>query len=136
MGYAEQTLISGEQIVHKAKRHWMLIVLATLGGLAICGVGVIVLLPLGLIDFLTSEFVITNKRVIIKAGLIRKTTLELLLNKVESFSVGQGIIGRIFGFGTVRVNGTGSSFAQFGYIAHPLEFRKQLQAQIDNLAKA
>ena len=76
----------------------------------------------------TSEFAVTNKRVIIKVGLIRRHTLELLLGKVESIGVDQSILGRIVGYGSIVVIGTGGTKEPFKNIAEPLEFRKQVQA--------
>ena len=76
----------------------------------------------------TSEFAVTNKRVVIKVGLIRRHTLELLLAKVESIGVEQAVLGRILGYGTIVVVGTGGTRESFTNIAQPLEFRKQVQA--------
>jgi len=77
----------------------------------------------------TSEFAVTNKRVIIKVGLIRRDTLELLLNKVESIGVDQTVTGRIVGYGSIVVVGTGGTRETFRNIARPLDFRKQVQAR-------
>jgi uncharacterized membrane protein YdbT with pleckstrin-like domain len=77
----------------------------------------------------TSEFAIPNKRVIIKVGLVRRDTLELLLTKVESIGVDQSIMGRIVGYGSIVVVGTGGTRESFTDIARPLDFRKQVQAQ-------
>lgn len=76
----------------------------------------------------TSEFAVTKKRVIIKRGLVRRHTLELLLTKVESVGVDQGIARRILGYGSIVVIGTGGTRESFQTIAQPLEFRKQVQA--------
>lgn len=53
-----------------------------------------------LITYLTSEFGITNKRVLIKHGFIKRISLETLLNKIEGITVQQGILGRILNYGT------------------------------------
>jgi uncharacterized membrane protein YdbT with pleckstrin-like domain len=79
------------------------------------------------IRLVTSEFVVTNKRVLIKIGLVRRHTLELLLGKVETIGVEQGVPGRIFNYGTIIVTGTGGTKELFPVIARPLEFRKAVQ---------
>jgi len=78
----------------------------------------------------TSEFVITNLRVIIKVGILSTRTLEILLKKVETISIHQGIWGRIFNFGTVRVSGTGGGISAFAFIRSPNEFRENVQEEI------
>ncbi|HMK14581.1 MAG TPA: PH domain-containing protein [Burkholderiales bacterium] len=77
----------------------------------------------------TSEFGVTNKRVIIKIGLIQRHTLELLLTQVETIGVDQGIMGRILGYGKIVVVGTGGTNEPFSRIARPLEFRRQVEIQ-------
>jgi uncharacterized membrane protein YdbT with pleckstrin-like domain len=74
---------------------------------------------------------VTNKRVIIKTGLLRRRTFELLLSKVESIGVEEGLMGRMFGYGSVVVRGTGGTPEPFANVGHPLEFRRQVQQQIE-----
>ena len=57
--------------------------------------------------FFTTEFAITNRKVVAKTGLIQRHTLEILLSKVESISVRQDILGRILNYGNMTVVGTG-----------------------------
>lgn len=78
----------------------------------------------------TSEFAVTDKRVVIKVGWIRRRTLETMLAKVEGIGVEQSLIGRMLGFGTIVVTGTGGTKEEFDRIADPLEFRRQVQAAI------
>jgi uncharacterized membrane protein YdbT with pleckstrin-like domain len=78
----------------------------------------------------SSEFAITNKRVLIKVGLIHRHSLELLLQKVEGVGVDQGILGRILGCGTITVAGVGGTKEAFRMIANPLEFRRQVQRSL------
>jgi len=81
------------------------------------------------IHYLSSEFAITNKRVVIKVGFINRKTLEMLLTKVETIRVDQSILGRMLNFGTIVVTGTGGTNEPFTSIANPLEFRRQVQAR-------
>jgi uncharacterized membrane protein YdbT with pleckstrin-like domain len=72
---------------------------------------------------------VTNRRVLIKVGFIRRHSLELLLPKVEGIAVDQGILGRILGYGTIIVTGTGGTKEPFRNIIAPMEFRKMVQQQ-------
>lgn len=78
-----------------------------------------------------TEIAVTNKRVLIKTGLGSRRTVELLLHQVESIVVNESLTGRMLGFGTVLVRGTGGTPEPFDRIAHPLEFRRQVQHQIE-----
>ncbi len=80
------------------------------------------------IHYLSSEFAITDKRVVIKVGFINRKTLEMVLTKVETIRVDQSILGRVLNYGTIVVTGTGGTNEPFTSIANPLEFRRQVQA--------
>ena len=100
------------------------------------GAGVILLIALPLylppfIEKITSEFWVSNKRVLIKKGLIKRNSFEIMLKKVEGIGVDQPIMGRLFNFGTIIITGTGSAREKFHKIQGPLEFRRQIQQQID-----
>lgn len=115
MSYVRDNLIAGEVVRYEAKVHWSIYL--TLASI----------LTLGLYAFIrrrTSGFAVTNKRVIIKTGLVARHTLELNLTKVESVGVEQDLGARIFGYGQVTVIGTGGTKEPFKYIAAPLAFRK------------
>ena len=83
----------------------------------------------GLIKYKTSEFAVTTKRVIIKIGVFRRRTLELLLRQIEAISVDQTLLGRMLNYGTVTLTGTGGVHEVFHDIGSPLEFRRQIHAQ-------
>lgn len=50
---------------------------------------------------------LTNRRLIINTGIFSKTTVELMLKQIETVAIHLPLWGRIFGFGTVVVRGTG-----------------------------
>lgn len=79
----------------------------------------------------SSEFVVTNKRVLVKTGFVRRHSTEILLRQVEGITVDQGILGRMLGFGTIVVEGTGSDRTPYRGIAGPMEFRLAVQEQIE-----
>ena len=84
----------------------------------------------------TSEFAVTTSRVIIKIGWLSQRTVELQLSKVEGIVVEQGIIGRLFDYGSIIVGGTGGTKEPFALIRAPIAFRKQVQQQIESNAPA
>lgn len=148
MGYVEQHLLPGEQVTHRAHLHKIIYLLPGLFALlAVAGavaafitdhpiIGALALLvgaaPLvwTTIEYRSSEFAVTDKRVIAKVGWIQRRTLETMLGKVEGVGVDQDITARLLGYGTITVTGTGGTKEQFSNIANPLEFRRQVQAQI------
>ncbi|MCX6835381.1 MAG: PH domain-containing protein, partial [candidate division Zixibacteria bacterium] len=111
----------------RAKLHWAIFILGIVL-LPLFGLGLIFLIA-ALIQWVTIEMAVTNKRVIIKKGLISQSTVEMNLAKIENIQVVQGILGRMLGYGTIVVVGTGGTHERFGYVAAPLDFRKAVQGQ-------
>ena len=101
-----------------------------LGGLILLVVGG-ACIGTGLLKRNATEMAVTDKRVIVKVGVASRTTFELLLSKVESIGVEESMTGRILGYGTVMVRGTGGTPEPFDRVAHPIEFRKQVQQRIE-----
>lgn len=116
--YVNNHLIANEQVKYEAKPHWIIF---------ISWRSVSSLFILSLIDYFTSEFVITNRRVVIKVGLISRNTLEMNLSKIESVNVSQTIIGRFLGYGSITIIGTGGTRETFYGISKPMIFRQQFQ---------
>ena len=162
MSYVENNLVSGENVMYCARLHWIVllfpgIVSAFLGlpGLMWLAVGLFskkdsstdgmvgmgfVLIVIGALFLLygilrknSAEFAVTNKRVILKTGVVKRRTAEMFLQKVESIGVDQSILARIFNYGTVTVRGTGGTLEPFSHVSHALEFRRQVQEQISRL---
>jgi len=140
MGYIEANLLADEMVVHKARLHWIIFVKSfavvflglvflfiqpLMGGFAIL-IGCVALVPI-MVAYMSSEFGVTNKRVIIKVGFIRRRTLELLLRHVEAISVDQSVTGRILDFGSLTLTGTGGVKELFHNVRSPLEFRRRIQ---------
>jgi uncharacterized membrane protein YdbT with pleckstrin-like domain len=153
MGYAEKHLMEGERIVHRARLHRVIfvppLVLALLGavaavlihvylenpvaagivGAAFLIVALLVAFP-RFIRYMSSEFAVTNKRVIVKVGFVQRQTLELVLAKVETIGVEQTVLGRMLNYGTIIITGTGGTKEPFKDIANPIKFREQVQSQL------
>ena len=98
--------------------------------LILCG-GIVILV--GSVRRNATEMAVTTRRVVIKTGLTSRKTVEMLLNKVESIEVSETTWGRMRGFGTIVVIGTGGTSEPFHKLAHPLEFRSHVQQQIEKL---
>ena len=79
------------------------------------------------IKYITSEFAVTDQRLMVKTGLIRRSTFELFLKRLEGIQVEQSIPGRILGYGTILASGTGGLQDSFSMISSPLEFRGYIQ---------
>jgi uncharacterized membrane protein YdbT with pleckstrin-like domain len=77
-----------------------------------------------------TEMAVTNRRVLIKTGMTSRRTLDLMLSRVESIGVEETTAGRLLGYGSVIVRGTGGTPEAFLIIAHPQEFRRAVQEQI------
>lgn len=86
-----------------------------------------------LIDYFFSEYVVTNKRLIAKKGLIRIESLEIILSKVEGILLEQSIIGRILGYGSIIVIGTGGTKDPLRQVASPLIFKRIIQTEISKI---
>ncbi len=100
--------------------------------------GLLLLLALALIGAAivsrnATQIAVTSRRVLIKTGIANRRTLELLLLRVESIGVDESPLGRMLGFGTVVLRGTGGTPEQFDRIANPLEFRRQVQSQVEGV---
>lgn len=147
MGYIDDNLMKGERIIYRSKLHWVIFILPALfflialpwmfsGDRALTPVGtffILIGMVTGVIAFIvykTSEFGITNKRVIVKVGFISRNSLEVLLSKIEGIQVNQGILGRLLDYGSITISGTGGTKDPFHRIEAPLEFRKKAQEQI------
>ncbi|PYN62919.1 MAG: MFS transporter permease [Candidatus Rokuibacteriota bacterium] len=146
MSYIDKNLLQDERVVYRARLHWIIFakavvvlafglgLLVSLGadarpvGGVVALVGLLLLVP-PLVAYRTTEFGVTNKRVIIKTGFIRRHTLELLLRQVEAISVDQSLTGRLLGFGSLTLTGTGGVRELFHRVVDPLEFRRRIQGQ-------
>jgi uncharacterized membrane protein YdbT with pleckstrin-like domain len=158
MGFVDDNLLTGETIVYRAHVHWKVFVLPVFFALASIGlivasllvpvlapmfwVGCILAAPaivIGIerwIRFSASEFAVTNRRVLIKVGVIRRHSVELLLEKVEGIGIEQSMTGRLLNFGSIVVTGTGGTRETFHEISAPLEFRRQVQAGVGGGAES
>lgn len=146
MKIIENNLFAGEKIYYRAKQHIFLflqpVILISIGLLCyfdeirITQYLGITLLFLGLVSTVQrvlvkvgSIYAVTNRRVIIKTGVISRKTVELVLAKCEGIQVTQDFLGRIFGYGTIVVT-TGGATNCYYYVSKPYRFKKAINEQI------
>jgi uncharacterized membrane protein YdbT with pleckstrin-like domain len=151
MSYVEKNLISGEKLIYRTGIHWIVLFWPFVVALLLVAAGVGVYLYRN--DFVwgtaalvaiaaivavvawirrgSTEMAVTNRRVIIKTGIASRRSLEIMLPKVESIGIDETAGGRLLGYGTLTIHGTGGTPEPFRLIAHPAEFRRQVQEQID-----
>lgn len=97
---------------------------------AVLVVAAIITFSYGVAKRNATEMAVTNRRVLIKTGMSSRRTLDLMLSRVESIGVEESAVGRMLGYGSVVVRGTGGTPEPFLMIAHPQEFRRAVQEQI------
>jgi uncharacterized membrane protein YdbT with pleckstrin-like domain len=153
MKYVDQVLQPGERVIYATSLHWFvylraiqMVLLASVCVIAanmadqvyivlafkvlalVFGVIAIVSALRALIRRVTTELAVTDRRVIYKTGVFQRHSMEMNVSKVETVGVNQSILGRILGYGTVVVRGTGGSFEPIPYIGDPLNFRSHITA--------
>lgn len=136
MKYIEEHLLPDEKVLYTTTLHWIIWastaiwVLIALSVVKYTGWWIFILPILtgvnALINYLTSEFGVTNKRVMMKMGFIRRKSIELLLPKVEGVQVDQGIVGRMLDYGTITVSGSGGLHTPFPKVQKPMELRRKV----------
>jgi membrane protein YdbS with pleckstrin-like domain len=149
----DDQLLAGERIVYRTRPHWIVfgapLAVAVAGvalgaalqifvrdywyaGAALVGVALLLAIP-PTVRYLSSDFAVTDKRVLARMGVLRRQSLETLLSKIEGIGVDQDPWGRLLGYGTLTITGTGGTRESLPGIPRPLEFRRHVQSQIVDL---
>ena len=133
--YIERSLGAGEEIVAEAHFHWWYTVKAVLAlvFLAWVLIGFYIFFRM-MIRKWTTEIGITSHRLVKKTGFLSLKTAEVALPNIEGVRVNQTILGRIFGYGTVRVEGTGVDSVTTPPIADPVGFVRAIQTAREHTA--
>ena len=124
MSYIDKRLAPGEVIVYRGAFHWLQhfwawMALIFLGVLLI---GIVIWIK-EMVRLNTTNFVVTNRRIVLKKGIINVDVDEMNLSSIEGSHIDQSIIGRIFGYGRLTVRGRGDSRIHFPTMAHAGQFR-------------
>jgi len=127
MGYVDETIGANEKIVYIVKFHWVYTFSALLYLLffGIIIIGIIIFFKM-MINKWTTERVLTNSRYIQKTGWIARNTEEISIYKIEEVDLSQTILGRVLGYGSISISGTGSGNIILNSIDDPLLFQKNL----------
>jgi uncharacterized membrane protein YdbT with pleckstrin-like domain len=129
MGYIEQSLGSGERIVARAHFHWWYSVKAwaALIFLFWCLIGIWIFVAM-MVRQATTEIVITSHRFVEKSGLFTLRTNEIALQNIEGVQLEQSFLGRLLGYGHLRIEGTGVDAVTVPDIADPIAFRAAIES--------
>ncbi len=121
--YVNRNLLRNEEVVYETHHHWTHY---------LSWRGVLSLFILPTIDHYCNEFVITNRRVVIKKGWLFFWSLEINHNQIEAILVHQSILGRLFNFGSITVSGSGGTKKKFNQVSSPNRFRQIFQETIND----
>lgn len=123
-GYIEKHLYEGETLLYRGQFHWLIWARAW-AALVVLGI-----VLFGIVYFIaeairlnTTEFAVTDRRVVLKKGLWSADVQEISLDAIEGSSLRQSVLGRILGFGRISINGRGETHINFPTMAKPREFR-------------
>jgi uncharacterized membrane protein YdbT with pleckstrin-like domain len=154
MSYVSRTLGKSESILFSTGYHWLYwLGVALLGGpfVALLIAGAIYAFPTWVIFLLILAFVplcygiyrfvhgialevaVTSDRFVKKSGLVSIKTEEVSLDKIEEVNIEESIAGRIFGFGTIYVHGTGAGKIHVLMVNDPVNLRRQIQTAREQL---
>lgn len=136
--YIDGALIKDEKVVYIGNISlWSLTLPILLGFLLVWvfGLGLVFWL-VAYIRYKSTELAVTNKRVIAKFGFVSRSTVELNIAKVESIQVHQGILGRIFNYGSLVISGGGNPQAPVPGISDPMGFRRAFMETQDQASQA
>ena len=122
--YIEKNLYEGETLLYQGQYHWLswarawavLLVL----GIILFGIYFFIA---EMIRLNTTEFAVTDRRVVLKKGLWSADVQEISLDAIEGSALKQSVLGRMFGFGRLSIHGRGETHIPFPTMAHPREFR-------------
>jgi membrane protein YdbS with pleckstrin-like domain len=122
LAVAVALLVLSERISDLDWQHYALMAAGVIGLLGI------LLLVGAWIRRRATEIVVTDRRVIFKRGLLSRHTVEMNVSKIETVDVEQGLSGRIWGYGTLMIRGTGAGFEPLEGVGSPIRIRNAIVA--------
>jgi uncharacterized membrane protein YdbT with pleckstrin-like domain len=136
MSYIRDSLGDGETIIAEAHFPWTYSALAwaALIFLGIFLIGIVIFISM-MVKKWTTEIGVTSHRFVEKKGVITRHTNEIALPNIEGVKVNQGVLGRIFDYGTVRIEGTGVDAVTTPNIADPVGFVRAIQTAKEHSAR-
>lgn len=149
MSYIDRNLLPGESILFRTKKHPIIFTVPVLL-LIFCAYvhGYMMSNPIlhlvwwapwavtavfwgyvGL-NYYTSEFAVTNKRIMMREGFFTRHTNEMRVGAISQVNVDQNLIGQMMNFGMVSINAFGA-FDNYSTINRPVLFQRYVNQQID-----
>ena len=127
--YVEQSLAPTERIIYRGQWPWIFWFWAWMAlilfGVFLVGIFIFVR---SAVKMSTTEFAVTNQRVILKRGWLNRSTDELAVESVEGVELEQNFIERLFGYGKLIVSGKGDTHIYFPPMRDPVSFRRAIGA--------
>ena len=153
--FTTSSLLTGEKVFLRAQLSWLIflsplffLVVALLACMIsfVAGIGIVGYVIVGgmflyvairksinaFVAYATTELVVTDRRVIGKHGFFNRSTVDLLLSKIESVQVEQSLIGRMLDFGSIGIFGTGGGGPKFAGVASPNKFKQMINEQVSH----
>lgn len=128
MRYIDESLAPGETVLARGRYPTIMWVMTWLAlivlGIIIVGIYIFIR---NVVIMKTTDFAVTNRRVILKKGWLNRQTYELAVESVEGVTLHQSIWARLFGYGNVIVTGTGEALIRFPAMANPVAFRRAIE---------
>ena len=81
--------------------------------------------------YMSVEYGVTNKRLMMKKGILRIFTSEVTMDRIESIYCIQGLLGMIFNYGTIRISGIGGRMPVFFMVMKPYALRRKIVEYIE-----
>jgi uncharacterized membrane protein YdbT with pleckstrin-like domain len=125
MAYIDESLSAGEEITGLFEQHWVVSIPMVLWLL------LVITFPLAIYEYLRvrhTELGVTNKRVISKTGIISRKSEEMKLTSIETVEIDQSILGRMLGYGNIKVSGRGSSDVLFRNVDDPMGVKRAIES--------
>jgi uncharacterized membrane protein YdbT with pleckstrin-like domain len=152
MSYVQRTLGNKETVLFSTGYHWLYWLGVSLLAGPFCAVALVsipyegwdyLILSMLLVPFffgfvrfirgISLEVAVTTDRFVKKTGFVSITTEEVSLDKIEEVTVDESILGRIFGYGTVSVHGTGAGDISVDLVTDPVGLRRQIQTAREHI---
>jgi len=140
LSYLTKNLAAGETVVFRGRFHWMqhlyAWVILILLGIVLIGIAIWIR---EMFRLNTTEFMVTNRRVVLKQGFFNVHADEVTLNSIEGAHIDQSLIGRLFNYGRLTIRGSGDTHLLFPTMADPGSFRaaaESVRMASDAAAKA
>lgn len=140
---ADVSVLPDERIIRVANFHWGIYwksavvgVIGFLLMLKVFNLGAFLMVVAGImfgVAYMTKHYlllILTDKRLLIRSGLVRMDTVQLSLDRVESIETERTIPGMLMGYASIVITGTGSRIMAVPFVDQPMQFRRLTDERI------